>query len=133
MAITASISGMASTVHPGRDATGDETVTHLFAMDATSNGNLIGRLLTFGHCASKPLSRSDNDDEVPHHLTVFADMGDGKSWYSAHDVTEQIHGSSRDNIVVVLDSVSFPQHGAGGTGFQPTVNGWSGNHETVGM
>lgn len=134
MTITASISGMASTVHPGRDLTGEETVTHLFGMRATSDGNLIGQLLTFGHCASKPLGRSRDDDEVPHHLTVYAVMADGQNWYSSHDVTAQIHGSSRDDIVVVLDSVAFPEHGGAGAGFQPTVSGWiNGSKETVGM
>lgn len=130
MSISATISGMAGTIHPGRGVKGDETVTHFFNMTPTSDGNLFGEFLTFGHCGGDSiLSKADDNS---HILIIHATLSDGNKWNSVHDVTDQIHKSKVQDCVITLDSVSFPKSSAGG-GFSPTVDDWSGNHEEVSM
>ncbi|MDE7153721.1 MAG: DUF5119 domain-containing protein [Muribaculaceae bacterium] len=133
--VHATISGMASTVHPGKAVTGDETVTHHFTMQPTSDGNLRADFLTFGHCGGNPLSSRGSDDEKELHiLSVYATMPDGKEWTSVHDVTTQLHSSVSLDCVVRLDSVSFPQHTGSGGGWAPSVDDWGGGHrEPIGM
>lgn len=132
ISVNATLSGMASTIHPGRGMTGQETVTHLFEMSPTPDGNLFGEILTFGHCSGKVISSRSDDDSKPHILSIFATMSDGQRWTSVHDVTEQIHGSSTQDCVIRLDSVPFPKP-TGGGGFNPTVGGWTGSQEIIGM
>ncbi len=133
LSVTATISGMAASVHPGRNSTGDETVTHLINMSPTADGNLRGDILAFGHCKGRPLdSRAGDEADVPHILIVYATMADGTRWSSVHDVTEQIHNSPTPDCVVLVDSVAFPQHGGGG-GVSPSVGGWTGSSEPIGM
>lgn len=131
LSVSATISGMASTLHPGLGMTGDETVTHLFEMSPTPDGNLFGEILTFGHCGSGSFGSRDDDSSTPHILTIYATMNDGKRWNSVHDVTNQIHGSENQDCVIRLDSVAFPK--PAGSGLQPTVGGWTGSQEPVGM
>ncbi|MDE5749913.1 MAG: DUF5119 domain-containing protein [Duncaniella sp.] len=133
--ITASISGMSGTVHPGRRETGSETVTHAFGMKPTKDGGLIGQMLTFGHCASNPIgSRRASDDIAEHLLVVNATLSDGSQWHTTHNVTDQIHGySPTADCVVHLDSLPLPKPNPEGGGFGPTVGGWEGNTEVVGM
>lgn len=136
MSVHATISGMASTVHPGKAVTGDETVTHHFTMQATSDGNLRADFLTFGHCGGNPLSsRVGDDDKELHILAVYATMPDGKQWSSVHDVTSQLHSSMTEDCVVRLDSVTFPAGSSGsGGGWAPSVGDWGGGHrEPIGM
>ncbi|MDE6278290.1 MAG: DUF5119 domain-containing protein [Muribaculaceae bacterium] len=135
ISVSASLSGMASTVHPGRSATGDETVTHLFNMTPTPDGGLFGEILTFGHCGSGDINSRDGGDdspEKPHVLVVRASLSDGQNWTSSHDVTDQIHGSRVPDCVIRLDSIAFPKP-TGGSGFSPSVGGWIGSQENVGM
>lgn len=135
ISVSATLSGMASTVHPGRNATGDETVTHLFNMVPTRDGGLFGEFLTFGHCGGKPLgTRAGEDDStVPHILVIHATMADGKRWSSVHDVSDQIHSSDVQDCVIRLDSLAFPQGSGSGGGWSPSVGGWIGGQEHVGM
>ena len=133
MSIKAAVSGMAGTIHPGLRLTGEETVTHTFSMAPLAGGGLIGRLLTFGHCARSPIgSRNGSINVADHHLVVSAVMPDGKSWYSAHNVTEQIHQSKIADVVVELDSVVFPKP-VEEDGWLPTIVDWEGKTEFVGM
>lgn len=135
ISVWATISGMASTVHPAPGMTGEETVMHMFDMQPTAEGNLYGEILTFGHCGGKQVRSRDDasgDDHGPHVLTIHAAMADGKVWYSAHDVTSQIHGSATQDCVIQLDSITFPK-GTSGGGFTPSVGGWTGDHEEIGM
>lgn len=130
ISVSATISGMAGTLHPGRGMTGEETVTHLFEMSPTPDGNLFGEILTFGHCGGNSLrSRADN----AHILTIHATMADGKRWNSVHDVTDQIHNSPTTDCVIRLDSLSFPTSTGNEGGFSPTVGDWTGTQEPVGM
>ena len=130
--VHATLTGLASTIHPARQTTGDETVTHLFGMSPTPDGNLRGDILTFGHCGSRPLGSRADDDDKPHILSVYATTGDGRQWVSVHDVTRQIHSSPVPDCVIRLDSVAFPAGSPGG-GFAPTVGGWTGDREVIGM
>lgn len=131
--VSATISGMAGTVHPGRGVNGDETVTHLFDMKPTRDGGLRGDILTLGHCSGGPAG-SRADEERTHILVVNATLADGQRWSSTHDVTDQIHNSRLPDCVVRLDSVAFPKHTGSGGGLSPTVEGWTiGTHESVGM
>lgn len=124
MSVSASVTGMASKVHPGRGLTGDETVTHFFSMHPASGGELHGNVIVFGHCSGKPIGvdRSDTDT-VPHILTIYATMNDGKTWYSTHDVTDQIHFSVTPDCEVVVDSLELPKQSGTG-GFYPVIDGW---------
>ncbi|MDE7401852.1 MAG: DUF5119 domain-containing protein [Muribaculaceae bacterium] len=133
ISVSATISGLASTIHPGRGTTGDETVTHLFEMSPTPEGNLFGEILTFGHCGGNSLQSRADEDSGPHILTIHATMSDGQRWNSAHDVTDQIHRSETKDCVIRLDSFSFPHNTGDGAGFSPTVDGWDGSQEPVGM
>lgn len=132
--IMASVSGMSAIVHPGRGMTGEETVTHAFDMVPTADGGLIGHLLTFGHCGSNPVvsRQMTTPDSGLHSLVVYATLADGRNWYSTYDVTDQIHSSSVPDCVVELDSINLPPSSSGG-GFQPTVGGWQGSGEIIGM
>lgn len=132
VSVRATISGLTASVHPGRGSTGEETVTHLFDMLPTPDGNLRGEILTFGHCSGKPLDSRADADDTPHILSVYATLSDGQSWTSVHDVTDQIHASLVPDCVVRLDSISFPQTSSGG-GLSPEVSDWTGNQEIVGM
>lgn len=134
ISVRATISGMAGTVHPAPGITGEETVMHMFDMQPTADGNLYGEILTFGHCCGNRVrSRDDADSDTgPHLLTIHAAMGDGKVWNSVHDVTDQIHGSATQDCVILLDSIAFPTGSSGG-GFSPSVGGWTGGSEEVGM
>lgn len=156
----ASVSGMPSTVHPGRGMTGEETVTHSFGMYKKPDGSLCGELLTFGHCSAKPIvtragkdkdlqagsaSRAGDDpDRILHLLKIQVTHKNGELTSSSHDVTGQIHeyedsspGVEIPEIVVELDTVVIPPPtsgiGGGGGGFTPTVGGWTGTQETLGM
>lgn len=129
--VSATISGMAGTHHPGRGMNGDETVTHLFSMTPSADGGLIGEILTFGHCGGG--SRAD-EGEPPHRFTVNAILANGSRWSSTHDVTDQIHNSPTPDCVVRIDSVAFPeQPGGEGGGFSTSVEGWTGTRETIVM
>ena len=131
LSVSATLSGMAGTIHPARGVKGEETVTHFFNMTPTADGNLYGEFLTFGHCGGDSIiSKADNDGS--HILIIHATLSNGKKWNSVHDVTDQIHNSRVQDCVIKLDSVSFPKSSAGG-GFSPTVGDWSGNREEVGM
>ncbi len=133
MSVTATISGMAATVHPGRGVKGDETVTHLFSMAPTADGGLQGDLLTFGHCGGGPAT-TRAEGESQHILVVNATLRDGQQWSSTHDVTDRIHNSEVADCVVRLDSVAFPTSVGGGEGFSPNVAGWDiGKQEPIGM
>ncbi len=132
ISVSATISGMASTVHPGRGTTGSETVTHLFEMFPTPTGNLIGEILTFGHCGENDISSRSSENEAPHILAIHATMRNGQQWSSVHDVTDQIHNSKISDCVIRLDSIPFPRP-TGGEGFSPTVSGWTGTKEIIGM
>lgn len=133
LSVSATISGMAGTVHPAGSITGEEMVTHLFNMTPTSDGNLFGEILTFGHCSGRPIgARAEDDADGTHILTIRATLADGQLWTSTHDVTQQIHQSETPDCVIRLDSISFPKPTTGG-GFSPNVGGWNGSHETVGM
>lgn len=136
LSVTATLSGMASTVHPTRGVSGDETVTHLFDMVSTADGGLFGEILTFGHCSGRAITArsgdDDGDDDRPHLLVVQAQLGDGTRWVSSHDVTDQIHGNHTWDCNISLDSIAFPAAG-GGTGFMPAVGGWTGSSEIVDM
>ncbi len=134
--IMASISGMASTVHPGQGSTGDETVSHVFSMTKSADGALVGQMLTYGHCARKPLTSRDggDSDEAAHLLNIYATLPDNKQWRYTHDVTSHIHNSPVADCVVELDSLVLPPpEPSGGGGLQPTVGGWSGSQEPLGM
>lgn len=133
--IVASVSGMAATVHPGQGTTGDETVCHAFSMATAADGSLIGKTLTFGHCSRKPLSSRDDNDEAPHYLNVYATLPDGKQWKYTHDVTAHIHNSPVADCVVELDSIELPPYDpvGGSGGFTPSVGGWQGTQEPLGM
>lgn len=135
ISVSATLSGMASTIHPGRGMTGDETVTHLFEMFPTRDGGLFGEFLTFGHCGGKSLNSRSGEEgaNVPHILVIHATMADGKRWSSAHDVTDQIHSSHQRDCVIRLDSLEFPPGGGSGGGMSPSVGGWIGGQEQVGM
>lgn len=133
MSVGATVSGMAGTVHPGRGATGDETVTHFFGMTPTDDGGLFGEFLTFGHCGGREVSsRADDVPDGTHMLTVHAVMADGSLWNYTHDITDKIHGSGQRDCEVHIDSIAFPPSGGGG-GLSPTVGGWTGTKEEVGM
>lgn len=134
ISVWGTISGMASTVHPAPGMTGAETVRHMFGMQPTADGNLYGEILTFGHCGGNQVRSRDDADSAagPHILTIHAAMADGKVWDSAHDVTEQIHGSATQDCVIQLDSITFPS-GTSGGGFTPSVGGWTGGQEEIGM
>lgn len=131
MSLSASVSGMTSTVHPGRMSTGEETVSHFFEM-FESDGKLIGKLLTFGHCGNNPIPtrQSEQPDTAKHILVVYADLNDGNLWTSTHDVTAQLHKSHDLNCIVELDTIQLPT-GIGGGGFSPSVEGWTGGTEEI--
>ena len=133
ISVSATISGLAGTVHPGRGVNGEETVSHLFSMSPTAGGGLFGEILTFGHCGGDSIwSRDGEDSSVPHVLVVRAILSNGTVWNSVHDVTEQIHGSESPDCVVELDSVAFPKSTAT-EGWAPSVGGWTGSQESIGM
>lgn len=133
VSVMATVSGMTSTIHPGRRMTGDETVTHIFGMSPRADGSLHGELLTFGHCTAKPLgSRQTDADEGRHNLVIYATLADGQTWYSTHDVTDQIHASQTPDCVVELDSIVLPRP-TGGGGFTPTVDEWHTVTIPIGM
>lgn len=132
--IIATISGMASTVHPGQEMTGSETVKHVFRMNATAKGELTGSMLTFGHCGAKPLNtRGEDNAHTAHILTVSATLPDNTKWNYTCDVTNLIHNSSSADCVVELDTVVLPPPTptTNGNGFQPDVGGWQGTQETL--
>ncbi|MDE6271479.1 MAG: DUF5119 domain-containing protein [Muribaculaceae bacterium] len=134
MRISAAISGMSGTLHPGRGMTGEETVTHIFEMYALPSGGLMGELLTFGHCGENDIvqHKPSRSTEARHTLAVTATLTDGQTWQSVHDVTEQIHNSSTPDARVVLDSLVIPKP-IGGGGWSPGVADWEGNTEFIGM
>lgn len=132
LSVSATLTGMAGTYHPGPGIMGDETVTHLFDLIPTPDGNLYGEMLTFGHCgADGHRGRADDDTSIPHVFTIHATLADGQPWTSVHDVTGQIHNSASDDCVIRLDSVAFPK--PTDNGFQPSVGGWTGTQEPIGM
>lgn len=132
--LSAAVSGMAGTVHPGLGVTGDETVIHTFGMRTTSSGGLIGKLLTFGHCSGKQIGSRQPEANVRNHsFVVSAILEDGTSWYSAHDVTEKIHTYPHQDVVVTIDSIVFPKPVVESGGFIPTVEDWVGETVIIGM
>lgn len=133
MTVTASLSGLASTVHPAKGVTGEETVTHLFAMKATAAGELTGTLPTFGHCSGQLLpSRAPG---TAHTLRLHVALSGSQRWVYSRDVTAPIHEYQGENCVVELDSIVLPASGQSGSGggFNPEIGGWQGSQETVGM
>lgn len=131
---TATISGMAGTVHPGQGKTGEETVTHLFSLSRLNDGSLYGEMLTFGHCASNDFSsRTDSRaDASPHILVIRAMLNNGTYWESTHDVTEQIHNSEDKDCIIHIYNLEFPP-ASGPGGFYPTVGEWGGQKEEITM
>lgn len=132
--VSASLSGLAGTVHPGRGLTGDETVTHVFDMALNAEGRLEGHLLTFGHCENVFIGTRRPKDNFKHILSFYTLSGSATSHISSHDVTSQIHNSKERDCIIELDSLVFPEKGpSGGDGMSPTVGGWTGSQETVGL
>ncbi len=140
--VNADITGMSGKIHPASWLTGDETVTHTFPMTPDDKGNLVGHLRTFGHCTGRPAAtRQDDNESDAKEALHFLHLTNGKGWKSSHNVTKQIHEyaetyhpTSRDEIIIEMDSVFLPEPtGSAGPGFIPTVGGWQGSQETVGM
>lgn len=134
--ITASISGMAGSIYPGKGMTGEETVSHIFSMKPSNNkGELTGHLLTFGHCGGKHFNvRSEREQEVPHILTIVAMLDNNRRWRYTRDVTGQIHNTTATDCVVELDTIILPPpNPPAGSGFQPNIDDWEGQQEPIGM
>lgn len=137
--LSASVSGMASTIHPARGVTGEETVTHSFVVEANDKGELEGHLLTFGHCGNRPIgTRADDADheEGIHNLVIT----DGHGWSYTHDITRFIHEYEEgpiipyvEDITVVLDTLTVPLPPMQGGGMSPNVGGWTGEDEIITM
>lgn len=138
--LSASVSGMASTVHPALGMTGEETVTHSFVLETNDKGELEGHLLTFGHCGSRPIgTRSGEEDEYEEGLHRLV-LTNGTGWSCTHDVTRHLHEYESDpgspaeaDIIVELDTLTVPSPPPQGSGFFPQVGGWSGDDETISM
>lgn len=132
ISVSATLSGMSGTVHPGLGVTGDETVTHFFEMTPTEDGGLYGEFLSFGHCGGRDLNSRD-DDIGTHILVIHATLNNGRKWSSTHDVTDRIHRYAPGvDCVVRLDSLVFPPP-TGSGGWSPSVGDWSGNQEEISM
>lgn len=133
ISLTGTVTGMSGTLHPGRGMTGAETVTHTFEIQQSTDGSLIGVMLTFGHCANNPVGTRSDEDIRDHILTVYATLSNGKIWSTSYNITQQLHTSQDPDCVVEIDTIELPEAPKEGGGFHPTVNGWEGNSETIGM
>lgn len=135
IAVTASLSGLSGVVHPGRGMTGEETVTHLFNMAPLADGTLCGEFLTFGHCGGRSMGSRAGEAAVvvPHIMVIQATMPDGEKWTITRDVSDQIHTSEVTDCEIHLRELSFPEPGNAGGGIAPSVGGWTGSQENVGM
>ncbi|MDE7381394.1 MAG: DUF5119 domain-containing protein [Muribaculaceae bacterium] len=128
------VTGMTSTIHPGVFQTGNETVSHTFIFEKNNNGELIGELLTFGHCTNQAMKSEPSEDSELHSLRIHAVWKNGKNWVSSHDITSQIHNENNSSHIIEIDTVTFPNHSQGSEGgFNPSVGGWTGNTEFIGM
>lgn len=120
--ISASLSGMAGAMLMNEAAPAGERVTISFELTATGERCVEGELLALGHCGG---SRSEADDnDVRHHITVYAVLNDGSQWYHSFDVTDQIHRAGGGECAISLRGLTLPASGPSGGGFDISVGGW---------
>lgn len=116
--MTATLSSMAPSLYLGYELLHDEPVTIPFAAAPHSDtATITGQFLTFGH---------HGDNPQPHKLVLYVWFTDGSKFYYTYDVTDQVHSAPDPRHVhLILDGLDFPQPIANGSGFRPSVDGWT--------
>lgn len=108
--ITATLTGMTSSLSSGGATYGVETVRLLFPVDNVEESRASGKFLTLGHCG---LTRSRGNPQL-HELGIYFTLGDGSVRLSSVDVTEQVHSQSTERCHILVDSLSVPLTPSGG-------------------
>lgn len=113
----ASLTGMAGSMFLGSETLGSECVTLPATASRTGASSICGDLLTFGHHPA---------NATPHKLVLYVWFTDGSKYYYTFDVTDQVNNApDKRHVHLVLSGLEFPTPISDGSGFSPSVDGWS--------
>lgn len=117
---SATLTGMAGSIHPYTAQTGGPLCTLPFELTATrAEATLTGMFHTFGHCP----------EPATHTLTIYAEIADGGLYFWHFDVTEQIHRAPNPNhVIITIGQLSLPEAKS-----NVTVADWGEIYEDIPM
>lgn len=126
--MSASLSGMSSSLFIFGESLGYEGMTLPFAARKSDDGRIVGEFLTFGHHPDNP---------TPHRLMLYVWHKDGRQLVYGTtdrqwDVTDQVHTApDRRHVHLIVDGLDIPDpigpgsgEGDEGAAFQPDIDDW---------
>lgn len=113
----ATLSSMAPSLFLGSEEVSDEPVTIPFAAKSDGTSKITGQFLTFGYSPK---------NTKPHKFVLYVWFKDGGKYYYTFDVTQQIESApDKRHVHLIMDGLDFPQPIGGGSGLEPSVDGWT--------
>lgn len=118
-----SLSGLAHGLFMGMEEIEHERVTVPFEAVSDGVSTVMGKFLTFGHCASHD----------PHTIfTLYVWMKDGKKLYYTFDVTDQVDNApDPQHVHIIIDGLDLPQPIEDGDGFHVDIDDWEVVNEDI--
>lgn len=128
--LDATLSGMAEGFLHGSHTATSTPVTMTFTLSPQSKNRdttntLYAEFLTFGEATGT---------NVPHLLTVYMVLTDGSAKYFTYDVTDQVRNATDPRHVdIVVRGLDIPAPVVNEAGFQPSVEDWISESQTLKM
>lgn len=130
----AALSGLAESIYMADGTPGEGTATIAFPCTLVGTSTLYAKFRMFGHCPHQ-----DDGITNTHLLTIYFILADGQKWYYTIDVSSQMHDKilNPDHLHIHLNldgkDIPVPLPIVNGSGFQPTIDEWSGENIDVTM
>lgn len=126
--ISASLSGMSSTLNMWDEEPGNEDITvPVGGSSDASKRQVTGQFLTFGN---------NSAHDVQHKMTFFVVMTDGSKYRIDNmdnlDVTTQVDNApDRRHVHIIIDGMKLPHPQTHDDGWSPTVDDWGVHNEEL--
>lgn len=112
----ATLSGMAPSLFVGTEETSAERSIIPFAAKGDGQSTITGQFLTFGY---------NPQNSTGHKFVLYVWFKDGSKYYYTFDVSQQMEQApDKHHVHLIMDGLDFPQPISGGTGLEPSVDGW---------
>lgn len=118
-AFSAAITGLSESWSVSGSAATGNGVTMPVAMSVTAPGMIDGEIKFFGHCA---------DTDIRHILTLYT----SDKYYYNFDVTDRLHNAP-DPRHIRIDITGLRLPDPEGTGMEPSISDWGGEHIDIDM
>lgn len=119
---SATLTGMAGSIHPYTGIIGGPLCTLPFDLEATrAEAVMTAHFHTFGHCP----------EPTTHTLTIYTEIADGGLYLWHFDVTQQIHQAPNPkHIIITIEQLALPE---AQTNSNVTVADWGEIYEDIPM